>query len=399
MNATKSVFSVLAVGWAGSAWAAGFAVDTHAGRATGMASAVTSFIDDASAAYYNPAGLAQGKGLDVQVGDTVIVPSFKFQNPGGISTQGKFNAVPPPHLYAAYGITDDFSLGFGLFSPYGLVVPWPDNWEGQFLSVRSDLKTFYMNPEVAYRFADRVSVGAGVQIVRATVTLNRNLNFVDSIGKVDLGGAAWGVGANIGVQVQILPKILSFGASWRSAVGLRIKGRAHFSSVPLGLQTLLADQVAATEVHLPNTLVMGLGYRPIPALQLGFDVGYTGWQLVRNLAIKFANPDLTTIQAKNWTHTWNFHLGGEYTINPQWRVRAGLKIDPTPSPQDTITPELPDSNRVDIALGAGYRWRNFTFDLGYQLVVITSVTSTAPQFPGMYSGVANLASLTIGFHL
>jgi len=399
MNATKNVFLVLAIGWAGSAWAAGFAVDTHAGRATGMASAVTSFIDDASAAYYNPAGLAQGKGLDVQLGDTVIVPSFKFQNPGGISTKGKFNAVPPPHLYASYGITDDFSLGFGLFSPYGLVVPWPDNWEGQFLSVRSDLKTFYSNPEVAYRFADRVRVGAGVQIVRATVTLNRNLNFVDSIGKVDLGGATWGVGGNIGVQVEILPKILSFGASWRSAVGLKIKGRAHFSGVPLGLQALLADQDVATEVHLPTTLILGLGYRPIPALQLGFDVGYTGWQLVRNLAIKFANPDLTIIQPKDWTHTWNFHLGGEYTINPQWRVRAGLKIDPTPSPEYTITPELPDSNRVDIALGAGYRWRNFTFDLGYQLVLITSVTSTAPQFPGTYSGVANLASLTVGFHL
>jgi hypothetical protein len=32
-------------------------------------------------------------------------------------------------------------------------------------------------------------------------------------------------------------------------------------------------------------------------------------------------------------------------------------------------------------------------------VVITSVTSTAPNFPGNYNGLANLASLTVGFHL
>ena len=399
MKATKSVFLVLAVGWAGSAWAAGFQVDVHAGRVTGMAAAVTAFIDDASAAYFNPAGLAQGKGLEVQLGDTVIIPSFKFQDPAGNSTKGKSEAVPPPHLYASYGLTNELSLGFGLYSPYGLVVPWSEHWEGQFLNVRSDLKTFYLNPEIAYRFEDRVRVGAGVQIVRATVTLNRNLNFVDTTGKVELGGAGWGAGGNIGVQVEILPKILSFGASWRSPVGLKIKGRAHFSDVPTGLQTLLADQDVATEVHLPSTLGLGLGFRPIPALQLGFDVDYTGWQLVRNLTIKFANPDLTTTQPKDWTHTWNFHLGGEYTINPQWRVRAGIQIDPTPSPQYTITPELPDANRVNIAIGAGYRWRNFTFDLGYQLVVITTVTSTAPQFPGNYNGLANLASLTVGFHL
>ena len=86
-------------------------------------------------------------------------------------------------------------------------------------------------------------------------------------------------------------------------------------------------------------------------------------------------------------------------MNAQWRLRAGILYDPTPSPQDTITPELPDANRINIALGAGYQWRHFALDAGYQLVVITNATSTAPQFPGSYSGLANLLSLTVGYHL
>ena len=73
--------------------------------------------------------------------------------------------------------------------------------------------------------------------------------------------------------------------------------------------------------------------------------------------------------------------------------------DPTPSPQDTITPDVPDANRINIAVGAGYQWGRFALDAGYQVVVITSAKTTAPQLPGSYSGIANLLSVTLGFHL
>src|SRR5712692_10161341 len=156
-----------------AAWAAGFAIDVQGGRATGMATAVTALIDDAEAAYCNPAGLAQGPVLDVRVGATPIIPSFTFQNSAGQSSSGIVRPVPPPHLYLSYGVTNDLSVGLGVFSPYGLVVPWHSDWEGRFLSINSDLKTYYINPEVAYRIGNRVRLGAGVQIVRATVSLRR----------------------------------------------------------------------------------------------------------------------------------------------------------------------------------------------------------------------------------
>ena len=76
-----------------------------------------------------------------------------------------------------------------------------------------------------------------------------------------------------------------------------------------------------------------------------------------------------------------------------------MLIDPTPSPQDTISPELPDANRVNIALGTGYQWDKFAIDAGYQLVVITNAKTTYAPLPGSYSGVANLLSVTFGFHL
>ncbi len=126
---------------------------------------------------------------------------------------------------------------------------------------------------------------------------------------------------------------------------------------------------------------------------------YIGWQTVQRLAINFENPNLNSVEPKNWTHTWNYHLGAEYDLNSQWRIRGGLMYDPTPSPQNTITPDVPDANRINIAVGAGYQWGRFAVDAGYQLVVITSAKTTAPDLPGTYSGVANLLSVTLGFHL
>jgi long-subunit fatty acid transport protein len=47
--------------FARDASAAGTALDVQSARGTGMASANVAFIDDSTAIFYNPAGIAQGK--------------------------------------------------------------------------------------------------------------------------------------------------------------------------------------------------------------------------------------------------------------------------------------------------------------------------------------------------
>jgi len=393
--------TVLSIGVAARVWGAGYAIDVQSGRATGMATAVTAFIDSAEAAYFNPAGLAQGRMLDLRVGLTPIVPAFKFDSANsGQTTDGIVRVTPPPHIYALYGITDQFSVGLGVFSPYGLVVPWPSNWEGNYLSIYSNLKTFYINPEVAYRVTDQIRIGAGVQIVRSTVELKQAIRLPGGdLGQVHLSGGTWGVGYNAGIQIDIIQNVLSFGGTWRSTVNSDITGRAHFSSIPPGLQSTLKDQNASTHLTLPGQFALGVAVQALPALKISFETDYIGWQVFQRLGVNFEDPTLNTVSPKNWTHTWNYHLGAEWAVNSNWRLRGGVMYDPTPSPQDTISPELPDANRVNIALGAGFQWDKFAIDAGYQLVVITNAKTTYPPLPGSYSGVANLLSVTFGFHL
>jgi len=408
----KTIPVVFVLLWAGLAQAAGYAVDVHSARAIGMAQTMKAHVDDASAVFYNPAGLISGRQLDVQVGDTLIIPTFRFEDKAtGKTYPTEGQVVPPPHIYAAYGINDDVSVGIGMFSLFGLVVPWPADWVGRFQTIHSELKTYYFNPEVAVRLGDRVRVGAGVQIIRGTAQLTRALSFPSQEGMVDLAGGAWAVGGNGGVMVDIIPRRLTFGATYRSAATLDIAGKAHFSNVPTEFQGTIYDQTATTHAHLPQTFGFGLAFWPIPTLRLAADADYTGWQVVHELAIVFPQSPptppstvgpLDTVLPKRWSHAWLVRTGAEFTLTDQWQLRAGIMYDSTPSPSDTITPELPDSNRINIGLGVGYRYYNFNFDFGYQLVILLDTASTSPTQPigtGTYSGTAHIPALTVGYRL
>ena len=118
MRNSMVAFALMVVSTARLASAAGLQVDTQQARATGMGTAVVASDNDASSILYNPAGLAQGKGLELQLGDTLIAPAVRYIDPTtGHSTVNHFGIVPPPHLYAAYGITDNLTVGFGIIKP------------------------------------------------------------------------------------------------------------------------------------------------------------------------------------------------------------------------------------------------------------------------------------------
>lgn len=384
------------------AFAAGTAVDVHSGRATGMASASTAMIDDSSAIFFNAAGIANGHRLDAQVGVTFLAPAFKFTNTSGQETKLPFYVVPPPHAYVSSAITDDLHIGVGVFSPYGLLVKWPENWEGRMLSTRSSLATYYINPTVAYRFGP-IRIGAGLQIVRATVELSRNIRFGQEEGAVTIGAGTWGFGGNGGIQVDLIGRLLTLALHYRSAVKLDFDGNAHFVRIPPSFGSIIHDQIVSTSLTQPDQLAMGVAVRPLPPLVVDLDVVWLGWGKVRTVDIVFPEDksgSLNITAPKNWNNTANVHLGAELALGEHWRVRSGALFDPSPSPSDTLTPEIPDATRLNLAAGGSYvHSSGFRVDLGYQFLVMFSKTSTAPQLPGEYGGNVNILGVTFGYQM
>jgi long-chain fatty acid transport protein len=396
LTCTPLLLGILAMA---NAHASGLEVSVHHARATGMGTAMIGHVDDASAVLYNPAGLVQPRQFEIQLGDTILIPGFKFEDGTGTTTTDR-TPVPPPNAYLAYGINDDVSLGLGVFSLFGLKVPWPNGWEGRFITSRPELVTYYINPELAVRLHPRIRLGAGIQIIRATADLRRNLDlrFLGVEPTARLAGGGWGVGGNAGLMVDVVPNVLSFGATYRSRSTFDIKGKAHFENVPVEFQDTAHDQGAKTTVRLPDMFGFGLGYWPIPALRLAAELDYVGWQSIHDLKIIFDDGS-SSYEAKNWTHAWNLRWGGEYSVNEQWRIRAGGIYDPAPTPENTLAPDVPDSDRLNLSAGAGYRISKFNFDLAYMAVLFLGKTSTFAPLPGKYGGIAHIFGVSIGYRI
>ena len=78
------------------------------------------------------------------------------------------------------------------------------------------------------------TVGAGIDIVPATIELDQNIVFgTDPVGNAHLGGSAVGFGWRAGVMYKpaSAPR-LAFGAMWRSNVTENFDGNANFTAAP-----------------------------------------------------------------------------------------------------------------------------------------------------------------------
>lgn len=395
----KKLFVAIVSLTASVASAAGFALDIQSARATGQGSAMTAGVDDTSAIYYNPAGLVQTKGLNVNLGAHMIIPGVQFEPTGGEAVQVQANPVIPPHLSASVKLSDDVAVGLGAFVPFGNTATWPEGWVGEQLIHKSSVQFFYLSPSVSFRLHDRVRVGLGMDFVRGIVEQERVLNFVDSKGALKLGGSGNGSGAVAGLQVDIIKEMLSAGFVYRGSVRIPFEGSVDFQDVPTELQTTLEDQDLTSEFTLPDQYQLGLTFKPMTGLRVSADAWYVDWSAFKSISIQFDDPSLSTEDVKDWTGVWSFRFGGEYNVDNHIAVRAGFKIDPSPSPAETLAPNLPDSNRIAINLGGGYNTGMFSADLAYQLTILTGKESTFAPLPGRYSGLAHVIGLTLGYHL
>jgi long-chain fatty acid transport protein len=400
MNFFKKLALVVVV-IATSSFASGFRLEGQSARAVGMGTAVTALIDDSSAIYYNPAGLAGHKGLDVQAGINLIIPALAFTSDATNTTTWINTKLSTPiNAYASYGILDNLAIGVGFFTPFGSSASWPKDWEGAGRALTSSVQVFDINPNIAWQIHPRFRIAAGFQVFLGSVYIERALNFVDSTGSVQLGGSATGYGWNAGFQLEVYEDRLFIGGSYRTGAPMAFTGNSHFVDVPVEFQSLLKDQPISSNIRLPDVASFGIGIKASKQLRVGIDVTAVTWETFKELKIEFEDPRLTNPLPKNWMTTAAIAVGGEYDINETWRARMGLGFDPTASPGNTLTPDLPDASKFRFSLGGGWKSSFGLYaDLAYQFIFLVPVRSTAPGFGGVYAGTAHVFALNVGFKM
>lgn len=385
-----------------NARAAGFLIYDMSAEAMAKASAVSASTQEPAAIWFNPAAISFMPGYQFSAGGVMVVAENAFSpKGGGEDVDAETGLFFIPTVYGTFEILDWLHAGIGISSPFGLGISWPEDWMGRVHAIEATVQTVVINPTLSFKVWKNLSIAVGFDAIYGTVDMTNGLP--DPIGgTVRIGGTTWGFGANAGITWRILPNVLHAAFAYRSRVELAFDGNADFDPEAEEFASSLPDQKGSAAITIPDIFTLGMMYKPIPDLEITFDVNVVMWSTYDELELKFEREETPDeVLARNWKDTITLRLGVDYTlpINPQFgkfQARIGFIFDQNPSPKRTLAPSLPDANRVDLGLGVGYSYKWMKVDLGYLLVYFLPTKSTTGQEgpEGTYNSVAHLMGLT-----
>lgn len=351
-----------------AAQGAGFAVLQQGTAAMAQGNAFVAQADDPSAVFYNPAGLVQLTRPALYLHTLLSSTSRDYEGPGGSYATARHRLFAVPAFYAVYPINSRFTAGLGLFSPFGLGTEWPSAWVGRYLTVLSKLQTYNLNPVLAVKLHERLSLAAGFNVLWSRAKITRRVpNPVVPFVLPDLKTAFDGDGAGFGYNLGLLWEPVDgvkFGVHYRSSITVRHRGDFELTG--------LSPVSGTAEVEFPPSVTWGLSCSRLQPFTFEFDVTWTGWSTYDRLDLYLAQavPGFGNFisQAKDWKDAWAFRFGVSYALRPHLKLRAGYIYDLNPVPDHTFEPSLPDANRHIFTVGGDWQYKQLTLGVAYNYI-------------------------------
>lgn len=389
---------LLAAVWAGQASAAGFRLPDQDAAAIGMGGAFVAQADDPSAAWYNPAAMTTLEGTQMSVGIMTLAPVMEHQNVNGTTDTAERQMFLLGDLFFTTKVDDRVSAGLSLTGPFGLSTNWSALSATSRVAAFSRIISVDINPNVAYRLNDRLSLALGLDFMKLEATMEKMLSPV-TLFRLDGQGTGWG--ANAAILYKAEP--VDLGLSYRSRIKVDVED-AHANVV--GFPAAFTNSVK-TEITLPDLIEGGISWKLSDRTTLNSDLEYTWWSTYDRLVLEsntFVALGLGPVQTdeKQWRNTWTFRLGGQYKVSDQWKLRAGYVYDQTPVQEAHFETRAPDADRQGITVGTGFTARGTTVDVSYMYIrfktrhINDSLADGASQvLNGTYDSHAQLLAVNV----
>ena len=378
--------------------AAGFAVAEQSPVAAGTGGAAVARTNDPSAAWYNPAALADGYGLRLGLGLTLALPAVEVEASNNTITGETDSPLStPPHLYISYS-ANDWALGLSVNVPYASSTTWPDDWSGRFEAIYSRPQFFRLAPFFAYRIGP-VSLSAGPHVDIGSLDVRRSLDFVDTEGSIRVLLSGAGVGGHASALWRI-DDWVAVGLSYKSRTKIALSGDADFTT-PDEFSTKAFDQNATADLTLPDRITFGVNVS-LGDFNFMVDTEINLWDVYDRLVIDFESENTDdSVKQNDWSTTFTIRSGAEWTPLDYLTARLGILYDPSPVPDSTLSPSSPDSTRIGLTLGASVKIRDIFFvDAFYEFLYLIPRTATGPDAPvARYNGTAHLFGFGLRFQL
>lgn len=198
--------------------------------------------EDASTAWFNPAGITKFKHQQIVVGGAAIMSSFKYRgdvsfrsttplppvNFSGVTAQGgAFGLVPDFHYVTP--ITEKLGFGFSIAAPFGLKTDYGTGSPMRYAATRTSITVADISPSLAYEFNKQFSLGLGFDVQRAMGEFDNvsgtSNPALDTTATNKANGTGYGYHA--GIMYDLTPDT-RFGLSYHSQVVHHLTGTSKF---------------------------------------------------------------------------------------------------------------------------------------------------------------------------
>ena len=315
--------------------------------------------------FWNPATITSAPGWQIQGNASVIFPRAEatplqgtspvFLGAGRGSTGDIDSNGVVPSLFLSHQINDRWWFGLGLNSGFGGLTQPPSNYFGQMFARSTSVRSYDVNPNVAFKVTDWLSLGFGAQATLLEVKLDQAMSPAPDAPGATLKTKSWGAGYTAGATLT--PRNgTEIGVGYRSSVYEALPGTITVDGMP--------SLPATSSLHLPDQLTVGLRQLVTPDLTANVGYEWTRWSrlgvvAVRsglgNSALPFDYRDGSAVNA-----------GGEYRLNDRFTLRAGAGYEWSPVTTANRNVQLLDSDRVSVSAGIGYKFsESLTFDAAY----------------------------------
>ncbi len=402
----------------------GLSLNSIGAKSTGLGGAFVGLADDATAIYWNPAGLSgQQNSVMIFASDIIPFASYKYQNaPYGIDIDAKsqptYTDYLSPNLFVNYS-HDKLAFGFGAYVPAGIGV----NWDGEdlkdfngpaildttgtqnpFASQKFDwmskLGVFNFSPALSYKLNDRFSVGTALDVYYGTMKMDRpddmlinaaltpgQDGMMDTQTKMDISGMGYGATFGLKWKCMLYDKI-NMGITYRTPITVKFSGTMDIKMTGVGKKDMDMD------ITWPMWLAYGLSFAPDCKTKINFDVQYTNWEKEDKLVAKIKDMQLAdgstgTLEQDiemEWENALQIRLGLQRKLNDMIDLRLGYYHDPAPAPDKTLNILFPSSTNNVVTIGTGLHFNKIDVDYGmeYLFGADRSVTKTDYNMPGIH---------------
>ena len=371
----KTMLAVAVTLASSQAMAAGFQINAQSATGIGRAFAGDAVIaDNASVLSRNPAAMALFDEKQLSMGVTYADVQVEVKDVamgdihyGGVDDGAEAKIIP--NFYYVSPVNDKFAYGVAMFSNFGTgtdtgdlakpveipgfgKVPAPVDLLGE-----TEVTTINFNLSASYRINDHFSVGAGLDVIYGSGLLTRSGelpagNPVDLV-DVDAEGVAFGGIVGAVYEINADHRI---GMSYRFSPEFTADGTVNFGGTDF-------EEI---NIPLPDIFQVAGFHQLTEKFALHYTAQMTTWGDFHEITV--TDPVEAQLKKYAWDDSWLFSVGGTYTLNDSWTLRAGYMFDQGVV-GEVSSISIPDSDRQWYTMGATYTLSNHTsLDFGIAFV-------------------------------